>query len=518
VAPSAIPSKSIGAPISQSIGTGSVTNHHKAFDLNICSSYDTVWEQDLIHSCGDSVDSMCVCFDAQKRIQSGEIGCSRDICPDDCEVCKLCLYYLTDCLFDDIITNQPTSFPSSSSSLHPSKQLSQEPTASSSYYPSKHMAETPTISSSFYPSKETTKAPIQVATTSLSIPADVECGDTSSSNDHVVSFRYHLEYNKSAMDTLNQSLDDVLKDIKRRIFELLAEMTYPECLMENKIIRMLRPQINRDMQSTYNITGISARPIDIVKVGEICNAIQYSCIVVDGQVTVFTDTYFNSTAEIDELSGHFIEILSENKLNLAGDYYVVNSIVTSNETPETESIYEPFEPTRPPTSNNVGKLDGDDDTTGGEETEQKTTISTVVSGLSAGMITMGSCFLLLLIFFLQRKYNHQKQLKDTRLESRHCISQSNHDHQLNNFPISMGSRVLQTFNNGTCNRIYNFVSVLDKDDDFGGWKPVSIDSLSIRRIEQYHNCDASTNTSRSTDVDEQVLNQNVKIPLVSGYF
>ena len=53
----------------------------------------------------------CLCDDAQRRIARGEIVCGRDMCPDDCEVCKTCLYYvIEDCL--DIETNPPNKAPS----------------------------------------------------------------------------------------------------------------------------------------------------------------------------------------------------------------------------------------------------------------------------------------------------------------------------------------------------------------------------------------------------------------------
>jgi hypothetical protein len=39
----------------------------------------------------------CQCNDAQRRIDNGQIDCSVDMCPDDCEVCKFCLYNVLDC-------------------------------------------------------------------------------------------------------------------------------------------------------------------------------------------------------------------------------------------------------------------------------------------------------------------------------------------------------------------------------------------------------------------------------------
>ena len=52
---------------------------------------------------------------AQKRIDRGEIDYETFLCPDGCEVCKSCLYYIiNDCV--DSKTFEPTSVPTVRSS------------------------------------------------------------------------------------------------------------------------------------------------------------------------------------------------------------------------------------------------------------------------------------------------------------------------------------------------------------------------------------------------------------------
>ena len=59
---------------------------------------------DLYISCetnesGDLIN--CQCNDAQRRIDSGQIQCGgNELCPDNCEMCKYCLYYVVECHSD----------------------------------------------------------------------------------------------------------------------------------------------------------------------------------------------------------------------------------------------------------------------------------------------------------------------------------------------------------------------------------------------------------------------------------
>ncbi len=95
---------------------------------------------DLNESCVETDDGdliNCQCNDAQRRIDNGQIQCGNELCPDDCDVCKYCLYYVVDC---------HSHSPSSSPSSDPSKLESAIPSA----YPS----ETPSPTSSLNPSSE----------------------------------------------------------------------------------------------------------------------------------------------------------------------------------------------------------------------------------------------------------------------------------------------------------------------------------------------------------------------------
>lgn len=69
------------------------------FDLSDCSSYALEWIVELQSTCNQPIDenfSGCQCADAESRIAAGEINCGFDLCPQDCEVCKVCLYYAID--------------------------------------------------------------------------------------------------------------------------------------------------------------------------------------------------------------------------------------------------------------------------------------------------------------------------------------------------------------------------------------------------------------------------------------
>ena len=71
---------------------------------------------DLENSCQRTDDGElfnCQCFDAQRRVDNGQIDCGIDLCPDDCEVCKFCLYYVLECNLHN---------PSPSPSVSPSEE------------------------------------------------------------------------------------------------------------------------------------------------------------------------------------------------------------------------------------------------------------------------------------------------------------------------------------------------------------------------------------------------------------
>ncbi len=75
-------------------------------------------------------DINCKCYDAQRRIDNGQIDCRSDLCPDDCEVCKFCLYYVVDC-HSHSPSSKPSSEPSSvpvDPTISPSKSPTIDPT------------------------------------------------------------------------------------------------------------------------------------------------------------------------------------------------------------------------------------------------------------------------------------------------------------------------------------------------------------------------------------------------------
>jgi len=119
-------------------GKGKGKSISNFFDISNCETFETIWLKDLYNSCEirdgvyhvNNIDDLtnCRCFDAERRIESGEIECGVDLCPDDCDVCKFCYYYVTDCtLFEE-----PTSSPVATHHMtsEPSLQTSQ-PTVSS---------------------------------------------------------------------------------------------------------------------------------------------------------------------------------------------------------------------------------------------------------------------------------------------------------------------------------------------------------------------------------------------------
>lgn len=92
-------------------------------------------------SCERTADGQlinCQCYDAQSRVDSGEIQCGADICPDDCFVCDYCMYYVVEC--DSLL-------PSSVPSFEPSQVLSGTPSVS----PSITLSESPSVSPSYVP-------------------------------------------------------------------------------------------------------------------------------------------------------------------------------------------------------------------------------------------------------------------------------------------------------------------------------------------------------------------------------
>jgi len=85
------------------------------FDLQDCNTYAEQWLEDLDATCeASALTDTCQCTDARARIDSGQISCGVAQCPDDCEVCKYCLYEIEECPW---ATESP--LPSNEPSLSP---------------------------------------------------------------------------------------------------------------------------------------------------------------------------------------------------------------------------------------------------------------------------------------------------------------------------------------------------------------------------------------------------------------
>jgi len=107
-----------------------------AFDLATCNTYAPQWLKDLDDTCaGDPAlnAESCQCLDARARIESGEIRCGSAQCPDDCEVCKFCLYEVEGCPWIDPPSSSPSVVKSDSPSVvptsSPSVQKSEKPSS-----------------------------------------------------------------------------------------------------------------------------------------------------------------------------------------------------------------------------------------------------------------------------------------------------------------------------------------------------------------------------------------------------
>lgn len=97
------------------------------FDLQVCDTYDLQWLRDLDTTCDPEVEGSCQCTNARARIDSGQIPCGVAQCPDDCEVCKFCLYEIEKCPWLDRGTPSPTAQASDRPSANPSVSSSTDP-------------------------------------------------------------------------------------------------------------------------------------------------------------------------------------------------------------------------------------------------------------------------------------------------------------------------------------------------------------------------------------------------------
>ncbi len=92
--------------------------------------------KDLRYSCLSDL-SECRCFDAERRLESGEISCYDgplvEQCPEGCEVCERCLGEVLADYCDGMPSASPSSFPtpvhSSTPTTFPTSRPSLTPTS-----------------------------------------------------------------------------------------------------------------------------------------------------------------------------------------------------------------------------------------------------------------------------------------------------------------------------------------------------------------------------------------------------
>ena len=123
----------------------------------------------------DSCRSGCRCFDAERRLASGEISCFDgpivDQCPDKCDVCTYCLGQVLADWCDGLPSASPTSRPtpvhSESPSGAPSAAPSSSPTTVPSVTPTSLPSSGPTPIYSVHPSSS--QAPSSLPSSSPSL-------------------------------------------------------------------------------------------------------------------------------------------------------------------------------------------------------------------------------------------------------------------------------------------------------------------------------------------------------------
>ena len=121
----------------------------------------------------------CTCNDAESRITNGEIDCSKALCPDGCDVCELCLYYYTDCIFDQNQINtvekgtekessEKKSSKKSKKSKKPKKpkkvKKTKSPTVTPTIIPTSEPTNSPTMMPTIIPTREPTNSPTMMPT------------------------------------------------------------------------------------------------------------------------------------------------------------------------------------------------------------------------------------------------------------------------------------------------------------------------------------------------------------------
>jgi hypothetical protein len=101
-------------------------------------------------------------------VYNGQINCEVDICPDDCEVCKFCLYYVVDC-HSHAPSSTPSSKPSKLLSALPSLSPSIQNFSGSSAMPSSVVSSPTALRPTFSPSNHPTVIPSIFSTNTPSL-------------------------------------------------------------------------------------------------------------------------------------------------------------------------------------------------------------------------------------------------------------------------------------------------------------------------------------------------------------
>ncbi len=97
----------------------------------------------------------CRCFDAERRLESGEISCDDGPlvkqCPEGCEICETCLGTISAGYCDGIPSASPSSFPTPFHSSTPTALSSSRPSFTPTSLPSPSPTSVPTVTQSAVP-------------------------------------------------------------------------------------------------------------------------------------------------------------------------------------------------------------------------------------------------------------------------------------------------------------------------------------------------------------------------------
>lgn len=356
------------------------------FDLAVCSTYEEKWDLDLDNTCYPYGKNFagCQCEDAEKRIDSGELSCEDVSCPDDCEPCKVCLYYVTDCLTR---TDAPVGTPTRS----PKPTLSKKPTPSP-------QTQSPTRSSA--PTSLPSFPPSPAPTIDCDVNDDGSFGTTDAPK-LSVSYRYDLEFNFTQMQRSSVNMRAMMDDIDTRIATKMASGLFLECAQDTDNRRMLHSDIQRKLNSFDKVVGVKVESSDIDS-SKTCAEQQDTlgtCVVVGGEASLFLKGVLDSREE-NAMDDDLIALLSGFADELDSNFYDVKAF---DKSPgiliTTDDYYPPI---------NETDLDDimDDDYYG------SSTLSSgrkSLSGLEVGMIAMGSCVAIAFGLLFHSKYSNPRR-------------------------------------------------------------------------------------------------------------